>query len=228
VLLTGITGIGWWVLARLVLCLAAIDEAEIARLLLVRLRWMVITCGAAAFLVVLAGQMVGAPAGPAKSVAVNAEFAEYAGAGVLLLAALALWVYSRFITRRARADRNRVPEVCKGVVRRVLTAREGGSPVLLRCQSGRWMWVTGSSQVVAPLRERLARSRQRFGFRLSVTLVYHPKSRVVKEVPGMAVEAVDAVWSDAPDASGLVLPSLGETWRCPATNELCLTHPESG
>lgn len=207
-LLTGITGIGWWVLARLGLCLAGIDEAEIARLLLVRLRWMIVTCGAAAFLVVLAGQMVGAPAGPAKSVAVNAEFGEYAGAGVLLLVALLLWAYSRFITRRARADRSRVPDVCKGIVRRVLTARDGGTPVLLRCHSGRWMWVTGSSQVVAPLRERLARSRQRFGFRLSVTVLYHPKSRVIKEVPGMAVEAVDAVWTEAPDASGLVLPSV--------------------
>jgi hypothetical protein len=209
VLLTAITGIGWWVLARLGLCLASIDEAEIARLLLVRLRWTVVTCGAAAFLVILAGQMVGAPPGPARSVAVNAEVAEYAGAGALLMAALLVWAYSRFITRRARADRSRVPEVCKGVVRRLLTARAGGTPVLVRCQSGRWMWVTGSPQVVAPLRERLARARQRSGFRLSVTLVYHPKSRVIKDVPGMAVEAVDAVWSEAPDPSGLEPVGVG-------------------
>jgi hypothetical protein len=196
----GLTGSLWWLLARLRLCLAGIDELEVRRLLLQRTRWILLTAGGAAFLVALGGtlrtEIASQPAlwpAPAR----EAELALYGAAAALGLVTLVLWRYSQAIVRRARSDRSGTPGVCRGTVRWIVTAQDGGWPVLIRRDDGRWLWLTGNPAALALVRSRLARTGGARGYRLTITLVYHRRSRVIERVTGTAVVALQAAWQSS-------------------------------
>jgi hypothetical protein len=188
------------------LCLAGIDELEVRRFLVKRLQWIVVTAGGAALLVALGGTFRteiasqpalwhGSPPHP--------ELVAYGAAAFLALATGILWRYGQAMVGRARSDRNATPAVCKGTVRRLVTAREGGWPLLLRLEDGRWLWLTGSPGTLALVRSRMARTartRGGRGYRLNVVLVYHRRSRVIEKVAGTAVVALQAAWAPSAEA----------------------------
>jgi hypothetical protein len=199
VVLTALTGCLWWLLARMRLCLAGVEDAELGRLLVRRLRWMVLFGGLAAGCVVLAAttatETIAAPSQPLAPMRTDVELGAYGAAAVLALAAAAVWRYAQAIVRRALRDRQSAPVVCKATALRTIRAADGGWPMLLRREDGRRFWVTGSAKSLAPLRGRVGRAGP--GFRVTVTLQYYRRSRVVKEIRGMAVEALSVGWSPA-------------------------------
>ncbi|TMC11023.1 MAG: hypothetical protein E6J41_07140 [Chloroflexi bacterium] len=201
-MLTPLTGILWRLLARMRLCLAGVDDAEVGRLLVRRLRWMVVFGGLAAGCVVLAAttatETVAAPSPVMAAMRTDLQMGAYIAAGVLALPVVAVWRYAQAIVRRALRDRAAVPQVCRGTALRVVPAAEGGWPMLLRREDGRRFWVTGSAKVLAPVRSRMGRAGP--GFRVTVTVQYYRRSRVVKEIRGMAVEALSVAWSPALEA----------------------------
>jgi len=188
------------------LCLAGIDEFEVRRFLVKRLQWIVVTAGGAALLVALGGTFRteiasqpalwhGSPPHP--------ELVAYGAAAFLALVTGILWRYGQAKVGRARSDRNATPAVCKGTVRRLVTAREGGWPLLLRLEDGRWLWLTGSPGTLALVRSRVARTARKRGgrgYRLNVVLVYHRRSRVIEKVAGTAVVALQAAWAPSAEA----------------------------
>jgi len=179
------------------LCLAGVGDAELQRLLFKRLRLIVLWAGAAACLGVLGNGLAAAPPPPTGTNAPlrAVSFGAYVVAGLLALTAVAIWLYSRIIVRRALRDRMGYPTPCKGTVRGLITSREGGWALRLRTEEGRWLWLTGSSQALAPMRRRMAGLAPGRLYRLSVTLTHYPRSQVIHEVTGMAVEELDAVLS---------------------------------
>lgn len=191
----------WWMAARMGLCLGGVDDDELGRLLRRRLRWMVIAAGLGAFLVVLGGGLAGAPLTAAGMGASAASLslsrtlgrAVEAAAAVPTFVAAFVWWYARRKVRRARGDRATYPVPCRGTVRGLIVAREGGWPVLVRSEQGRWLWLTGSQEALAPVRRRLSARRVGARLRFSVTLTYYPRCRVVHAVTGMAVEELGAV-----------------------------------
>ena len=199
---TTLTGCLWWLLARMRLCLAGVEDVELGRLMVRRLRWMVLFGGLAAGCVVLAAttatESVAAPSQSMASMRTDVELGAYGAAALLTLPAAAVWRYSQAIVRRALRDRQSTPEVCRATALRIVRSAEGGWPVLLRREDGRRFWVTGSPRVLAPVRSRMGRAGP--GFRVTVTLQYYRRSRVVKEIRGMAVEALSVAWSPALEA----------------------------
>ena len=177
------------------LCLAGVGDGELQRLLFRRLRWIVLWAGAAACLGVLGNGLAAAPPPPAGTTApVRAvSFGAYAVAALLALIAVAIWLYCRIIVRRALRDRTGYPTPSKGTMRGLITSREGGWALRLRSEQGRWLWLTGSSQALTPMRRRMAGLTPGRPYRLAVTLTYYPRSRVIHEITGMAVEELDAV-----------------------------------
>lgn len=200
--LTALTGCLWWLLARMRLCLAGIDDAEIARLLLRRLRWMVLFGGLAAGAVLLATttatETIAAPSRSMSAIRTDVQFGAYIAAAVFALPAVVVWRYAQSMVRRALRDRASMPEVCRATAIRIVRAREGGWPLLLRREDGRRFWVTGSPESLALVRSRLGRAGP--GFRVTVTLQYYRRSRVVREIRGMAVEALSVAWAPALEA----------------------------
>jgi len=200
--LAALTGCLWWLLARMRLCLAGVDDEEIGRLLVRRLRWMVLFGGLAGGCVVLAAttatESIAAPSPPLGQMRSEFELGAYVAAAVLCLPAAAVWWYARAIVRRARRDRESMPEVCRGTALRIIGAREGGWPLLLRSERGRRFWLTGGLAVIGPVRSRLGRAGP--GYRVTVTLQYYRRCRVIKEIRGMAVEALEVAWSPAVEA----------------------------
>jgi hypothetical protein len=204
-ILTTITGCLWWLLARMRLCLAGVEDVELGRLLVRRLRWMVLFGGLAGGCVVLAAttatEALAAPppiGSPMASMRTDVELGAYIAAAVLALPAVAVWRYAQAMVRRALRDRQSMPEVCRATAIRIVRSAEGGWPLLLRREDGRRFWVTGSPRVLAPVRSRMGRAGP--GFRVTVTLQYYRRSRVVKEIRGMAVEALSVAWSPALEA----------------------------
>jgi len=202
VLVTALTGCLWWLLARMRLCLAGVEDVELGRLLVRRLRWMVLFGGLAAGCVVLAAttatETVAAPSLPMAPMRTDVELGAYGAAVLLALAAVAVWRYSQSMVRRALRDRRSAPEVCRATAVRIVRAAEGGWPLLVRREDGRRFWVTGSARSLAPVRSRMGRAGR--GFRVTVTVQYYRRSRVVREIRGMAVEALSAAWSPAREA----------------------------
>jgi hypothetical protein len=212
----------WWPLARLRLCLASVDDLEVRRLLTQRLRWLVMLSGGAAFFVVLGVQAVhqglsappsGAPgasasgSGSGSGGTADADdlpgtlpfaIAYFAAVALLLVASLALWLYCRRKARRALRDREGDPEVCRGLARRVLTARDGGWPILIRTDRGRSLWLTGSPRSLGTIKGRLGARRPDRRFQLVVVVTYYPRCRVIREVTGMAVESLELAAVRAP------------------------------
>jgi hypothetical protein len=176
----------WWPLSRLGLCLGGVDESELARLLIARTRWIVVFGGAAAFSFVLGVQMKQQPSG---TIASGAAF--FAGAGAFSLICLGIWWYSRAMVRKARSDRERDPRVCRGSVRRLLLAPDGGCPILIRTDGRRRLWLTGSRESLKPVVGRLTTQVRGRPFQLVVVVTYYPRCRVIREVNGMAVESLE-------------------------------------
>jgi hypothetical protein len=204
-IVTTLTGGLWWLLARMRLCLAGVEDVELNRLMVRRLRWMVLFGGLAAGCVLLAattaGEAFAAPpqiGSPIVSMRKDVEMGAYIAAAVLALPAAVVWRYAQAMVRRALRDRQSMPEVCRATVLRIVRSAEGGWPVLLRREDGRRFWVTGSPRVLAPVRSRMGRAGP--GFRVTVTLQYYRRSRVVREIRGMAVEALSVAWSPALEA----------------------------
>jgi hypothetical protein len=224
-----LTGTLWRTAARLGLCLANVGDSELGRLRFKSLRWILVTAGGAAFLVVLAGGLAAVPA-PARPPVPAARTGQaptsgqarapghgtvhgtppsrrspgetlalltYAAAAVVALAALAIWQWSRLMVRRALQDRAGHPIPCRGTVRWLTACREGGWPLLVRSERGQWLWLTGSGEALAPMRRHLARRERGRSWRVSVTLTYYPRSRVIHEVTGMAVEELEEVLAAA-------------------------------
>jgi len=200
--LTALTGCLWRLLARMRLCLAGVEDVELSRLLVRRLRWMVLFGGLSAACVVLAAttatESLAAPSPAMASMRTNVQLGAYAAAVVLALPAVAVWRYAQAMVRRALRDRQSMPEVCRATALRIVRSADGGWPVLLRREDGRRFWVTGSPRVLAPVRSRMGRAGP--GFRVTVTLQYYRRSRVVREIRGMAVEALSVAWSPALEA----------------------------
>jgi hypothetical protein len=198
---TGLSRYLWWVCARMGLCLAGIDDDEVRRLRFRRLRLISPLAAGAVVLTLLAGALTaGVPRGslPAsRSLATTLQTGSYALAGLMGLAAIAVLIYARIIVRRAIRDRSSDPVTRRASLRGFISAREGGWPVRLQCDDGRWLWLTGSRAVLAPVQGRLAHDRTKRPYRLTVALVHHRRSRVIKEISGLKVEALDPVWVSA-------------------------------
>jgi len=181
------------------LCLAGVEDVALGKLLVQRLRWMVLFGGLAAACVVLAAttaaETIAAPSQPMAPMRTDLELGAYGAAALLALCAAVVWRYSQAMVRRALRDRQSAPEVCKGTALRIVRAADGGWPLLVRREDGRRFWVTGSARVLAPVHSRMGRVGR--GFRVTVTLQYYRRSRVVKEIRGMAVEALSVAWSPA-------------------------------
>jgi hypothetical protein len=189
----------WWPLAKLRLCLAGVDDDELARLRRERLRWLVVLLGAAGSLVVVAGGVAAGarsalPQGSARSVLGVVADVGYGAAVGLVVVGLALGLYTRTMVRRAVRDRERIPVVCRGTVRRIVRPAGGGWPVLMRRDGGRGRWLTGSPQTLAPVRGRLTGVSPGRSFQLAVTLTYYRRSRVIKEINGVVVEDLAVAW----------------------------------
>ena len=212
---TSLTRPLWWIAARMGLCLASVGDMELQRLLFKRFRWMVVWAGSASALVVLANGLVAAPPPPGGSNApVRAlSLGAYAVAAVLALIAVTIWLYSRIVVRRALRDRTGYPVPAKGTVRGLIAAAEGGWVVRLRTEQGRWLWLTGSSQALAPMRRRMALLTPGRPYRLSVVVTYYLKARVIHEVTGMAVEQLDAVFANSASRQVAAEPAVPITSR---------------
>jgi hypothetical protein len=195
---TRLTRYLWWVGARMGLCLAGIDDDEVQRLRFRRLRIISPLAGGALVLTLLGGALtVGLPNGSlraSRSLATILQTGSYAVAGLMGLTALAVLIYARIIVRRAVRDRSADPVARKASIRGFIPAREGGSPVRLQCDDGRWLWLTGSRAVLAPVQGRLAQDGTERPYRLTVAFVHHRRSRVIKDISGMKVEALDQAW----------------------------------
>ncbi len=180
------------------LCLANVDEEELRRFLLVRLRWVALMAGSAALLVVLAGSLAATVAPgqathpTARPLVTTLSLVVYVVAAGLCLLAVGIWAYSRVLFIRALRDRLAYPTPVTGIVRGLIEARAGGWPVLLRAENGRWLWLTGADDVLRPIRSRRAGRVNGRPLRISVTLLYYPKSRVIREITGMKVEVMEA------------------------------------
>ena len=210
---TALTRYLWWVAARMGLCLAGIEDDELQRLRFRRLRLISPLFGGAVILAVLAaGLTAGQPHGimvAARGLATALQNGSYVVAGVLSLAALVTLLYTRAIVRRALRDRSTDPVARRATFRGLIRAREGGWPVRLRCDDGRWLWLTGSRQVLAPIQGRLAHDEGKRPYRLTVAVVHHPRSRVIKEISGLKIEALERAWvsSTAAETSPSQLPA---------------------
>jgi hypothetical protein len=205
VVVAAVIGCVLWLLAQMRLCLDGIEESAIRSFLVRRTYWIVACLGVAAFCVVLAGEVAPGQTGALRpgnldSQRHDASVGLYVAAAILTLVALTIWRYSASIVKRARTDRVLTPEVCRGTVRRLIRARGGGWPVLVRRDDGRWRWLIGSQAVLAPVRTRLARVAPGTPVRLTVTLVHYRRSRIIKQINGMFVEALSTAWQPSEDA----------------------------
>jgi hypothetical protein len=102
-------------------------------------------------------------------------------------------LYSSLTLARAVIDRNRLPVACKGNVHALFTSPEGGWPLLIRDQDGRWLWLTGREPDLTAARNALGRRRRGFSLTVQVTLTYYPTTHVIKEVKGTTAEEREMV-----------------------------------
>lgn len=107
---------------------------------------------------------------------------------LLSTAALCTGLYARAMLAGALLDRSSDPVAAKGTLRRVVRPRDGGWPVLLRDQDGSGLWLTGRETDLRRAIEALRRRRPGVQLELSITLTYYPRTRVIKEISGIAVQ----------------------------------------
>ena len=107
---------------------------------------------------------------------------------LLSTAALFTGLYARAMLAGALLDRSGDPIAAKGTLRRVIPGRDGGWPVLMRDQNGRGLWLTGREADLHRAIEALERRRPGVQLELSITLTYYPRTHVIKEISGIAVQ----------------------------------------
>lgn len=189
----------WTMIARLKLCLANIDEEEVQRILRTRMRLMAVLGGVTGALLVVAGSTSAGMSMVSHKHVVTWPF--YVPGAVLGLVTMGIWLYARTMIRRAIKDRERLPVPVQGTVCRLVMARAGGNPVLLRSREGRYTWLTGSQAVLRQVRVQLGSAtgkRRTRAIRITVTLLYYQPSHVIREIPGLAIEQLDAALAAEP------------------------------
>jgi len=196
---TGVTRYGWWIAARLGLCLAGIDDVEVNRVRFRRLRVAMPLVAMALLLTVLGAGLTVKPSADvqAASSALPTKLQNWCYIAALAASALAIWIllYVRATVARAVADRDLDPLARRATLRNLIRSREGGLPVRVRWDDGLWMWLTGSKEVLAPIERHVVAKSHKGIYRLTVALVYHPRSHVIKEIAGLKVEVLEPVWS---------------------------------
>lgn len=170
-----------WVGAQLGTLLASLDEPEIRRFALRQQMWWVplwITSVCGAYL-----------AGAARP----------SGWVPYLILSLPLLVSMRWRATLVNAglDRTSTPIAVGGRVRTVIPGRDGGWPLLLRDQDGRWLWLTGREQDLDRARQTLRRRRAGVQLEVRLTLTYYPRTHVIKEITGMSVQEREPVRAPA-------------------------------
>ena len=196
---TGVTRYGGWIAARLGLCLAGIDDVEVNRVRFRRLRVAMPLVAMALLLTVLGAGLTVKPSADvqAASSALPTKLQNWCYIAALAASALAIWIllYVRATVARAVADRDLDPLARRATLRNLIRSREGGLPVRVRWDDGLWMWLTGSKEVLAPIERHVVAKSHKGIYRLTVALVYHPRSHVIKEIAGLKVEVLEPVWS---------------------------------
>jgi hypothetical protein len=196
---TGVTRYGWWIAARLGLCLAGIDDVEVNRVRFRRLRVAMPLVAMALLLTVLGAGLTVKPSADlqAASSGLPTKLQNWCYIAALAASALAIWIllYVRATVARAVADRDLDPLARRATLRNLIRSREGGLPVRVRWDDGLWMWLTGSKEVLAPIERHVVTKSHKGIYRLTVALVYHPRSHVIKEIAGLKVEVLEPVWS---------------------------------
>ncbi len=206
---TGITRYGWWIAARLGLCLAGIDDLEVSRVRLRRLRVTMPLVAMALVLIVLGAGLSAKPPADlqAGSPGLLTKLQTWCYIAALAASALAIWIllYVRAMVARAVSDRDKDPLARRATLRNLIRSREGGLPVRVRWDDGIWMWLTGSDEVLAPIERHVVTTSHKGAYRLTVALVYHPRSRVIKEIAGLKVEVLEGAWSSIEGAAPIPL-----------------------
>jgi hypothetical protein len=196
---TGVTRYGWWIAARLGLCLAGIDDVEVNRVRFRRLRVAMPLVAMALLLTVLGAGLTVKPSAEvqAASSGLPTKLQNWCYIAALAASALAIWIllYVRATVARAVADRDLDPLARRATLRNLIRSREGGLPVRVRWDDGLWMWLTGSKEILAPIERHVVTRSHKGIYRLTVALVYHPRSHVIKEIAGLKVEVLEPVWS---------------------------------
>jgi len=196
---TGLARYVWWFAARLGLCLAGIDDVELSRLRVRRLRVMMPLVAMALVLTVLGAGLSVKPSAYVQAVSgqLLTKMQTWCYIVALAASALAIWIllYVRAMAARAVSDRDVDPLARRATLRNLIRSRQGGLPVRVRWDDGLWMWITGSNEVLAPIERHVVTSSHKGVYRLTVALVYHPRSRVIKEIAGLKVEVLEPVWS---------------------------------
>jgi hypothetical protein len=185
--------------ARLELCLAGIDDVELSRLRVRRLRVMMPLVAMALVLTVLGAGLSVKPSADVQAVSdgLLTKMQTWCFIVALAASALAIWImlYVRAMAARAVSDRDIDPLARRATLRNLIRSRQGGLPMRVRWDDGRWMWLTGNSEVLAPIERHVMTRSHKGVYRLTVALVYHPRSRVIKEIAGLKVEVLEPVWS---------------------------------
>ncbi|MGH7761338.1 MAG: hypothetical protein ACREOY_07975 [Candidatus Dormibacteraceae bacterium] len=175
---TGVTRYGWWIAARLGLCLAGIDDVEVNRVRFRRLRVAMPLVALALLLTVLGAGLTVKPSAEvqAASSGLPTKLHNWCYIAALAASALAIWIllYVRATVARAVADRDLDPLARRATLRNLIRSRDGGLPVRVRWDDGLWMWLTGSKEVLAPIERHVMTKSHKGIYRLTVALVYHP------------------------------------------------------
>lgn len=191
----------WWIVAGLGLCLSAIDDDELQRLRLQRLRLTAPLVGAGLIFTVLAPSLNASPLRGILSS--DRELIEslqswiYVAAIAAISVAVWVYLYVRAKISRAHSDRTADPIATRAALRGIIRARVGGSPVRICTDAGTWMWLTGSMDLLSPIARHVVGKGERRAYRVTIAVVYHPRSRVIKEIAGLKVEVLVHAWSFA-------------------------------
>jgi hypothetical protein len=117
---------------------------------------------------------------------------------LLSTAALLTGLYARAMLAGALLDRSGDPVAAKGRLLRLIPGRGGGWPVLIRDQDGRGLWLSGRESDLQRAVEALRWRRPGVQLDLSITLTYYPRTHVIKEISGIAVQEREKERATAP------------------------------
>jgi hypothetical protein len=193
----------WGTVARQGLCLGGVDDDELTRFSKTALRKTSVVAFSAGALAVVASGFV---AGESYiHVAGLIWWSYYLPAAALALFAGTIRFYYLVMRKAALSDREAEPRICSGTAQSLIVVKAGGWPFLMTGPKATWM--SGSDKTLGDVRRRLGSpldrrpepraSRRRL--RITLTVTYYPRCRVVREVTGMAVENLWVAWSARPD-----------------------------
>jgi hypothetical protein len=177
--------------ARLGICLAGLDNEELFRFAMRQRGWGLLWSTISFPLYVVGGVAWGFGS--------DVLYVSLWLPGALLsTAALFTGLYARAMLAGALLDRSSEPVAAKGTLRRLIPGRDGGWPVLIRDQDGRGLWLTGREADLGRAIEAHRRRRPGVQLELSITLTYYPRTHVIKEISGIAVQERDKARATAP------------------------------